>query len=145
MRIGIREQLGLVVLVTSLVPLIVLALATWFNNYNFTVNTKQGALSLTASLKASQIAADLLLIRATCSTIVTRILLQQSLRNFYAGNEDFTEAREDVSGALASGGLSSLLQVVVFSRNETGDKSGILNVTAKASGRLRHRNHTFRC
>ncbi|KAM3079406.1 Histidine kinase osmosensor [Clarireedia jacksonii] len=137
MRIGIREQLGLVVLVTSLVPLVVLALATWFNNYDFTVSIKEGGLSLTASLKASQIAADLLLLRSTCSTIVTRILLQEALRNFYAGNiseSNWTNARADVSSALASGGLSSLLQIVIFSRNQTGSSSGILNVTAQSNG-----------
>ncbi|PQE25483.1 Hsp90 protein [Rutstroemia sp. NJR-2017a BBW] len=137
MRIGIREQLGLLVLVTSLVPLVVLALATWFNNYDFTVSIKEGALSLTASLKASQVAADLLLIQSTCSTIVTRILLQEALRNFYAGNiseSNWTSAKADVSSALASGGLSSLLQIVIFSRNQTGPSSGILSVTANSTG-----------
>jgi osomolarity two-component system sensor histidine kinase SLN1 len=141
MRIGIREQLGLLVLVTSLVPLVVLALATWFNNYDFTVNIKEGGLSLTASLKASQIAADLLLIQSTCSTIVTRILLQEALRNYYAGNiseSNWTNARSDVDNALASGGLSSLLQIIIFSRNQTGPSSGILSVTANETGKHSH-------
>ncbi|ESZ91107.1 histidine kinase-group VI protein [Sclerotinia borealis F-4128] len=134
MRVGIRVQLGLVVLVASLVPLIVLALATWYNNYNFTVNVKENALSLTASLKAASVASDLLLIRATCSTIVTRILIQQAIRNLYKGEPDWADAKEDVQSALASGGLSALLQVKIFSRNETGSVNGILNVTANASG-----------
>ncbi|KAF7946987.1 uncharacterized protein EAE97_004236 [Botrytis byssoidea] len=134
MRIGIRLQLGLVVLVAALVPLIVLALATWFNNYSFTVDVKENALSLTASLKAASVASDLLLIQATCSTIVTRILIQQAIRDFYSGVPEWNEARQDVQSALASGGLSALLQVIIFSRNETGSVNGILNVTANASG-----------
>ncbi|KAM0176758.1 hypothetical protein ACHAPF_004615 [Botrytis cinerea] len=134
MRIGIRLQLGLVVLVAALVPLIVLSLATWFNNYSFTVDVKENALSLTASLKAASVASDLLLIQATCSTIVTRILIQEAIRDFYRGAPEWNEAREDVQSALASGGLSALLQVIIFSRNETGSVNGILNVTANASG-----------
>ncbi|KAF7953203.1 hypothetical protein EAE96_006418 [Botrytis aclada] len=133
MRIGIRLQLGLVVLVAALVPLIVLALATWFNNYSFTVDVKENALSLTASLKAASVASGLLLIQATCSTIVTRILIQEAIRDFYRGVPEWNEARQDVQSALASGGLSALLQVIIFSRNETGSVNGILNVTANAS------------
>jgi osomolarity two-component system, sensor histidine kinase SLN1 len=35
-----------------------------------------------------------------------------------------------VTGALASGGFSSLLQTIVFSRNATGNSTGLLNATA---------------
>jgi osomolarity two-component system sensor histidine kinase SLN1 len=86
MRIGIREQFAAVVLVTALVPLMVLAIATWVNNHNFVTGITSQQLSLTASLKAAQIASDLLLIQSTCSTITTRILIQSALRNFYKGN-----------------------------------------------------------
>ena len=79
MRIGIREQLGAVILLTALVPLAVLSIAVWINNKNFVVNITSQELSLTASLKASQIASDLLLIQSTCATITTRILLNQAL------------------------------------------------------------------
>jgi osomolarity two-component system, sensor histidine kinase SLN1 len=91
--------------------------------------------SLTASLKASEIASDLLLIQATCATIVTRILLQQVLKDFYLGNvteSDYATAEDDVTGALASGGYSSLLQTVIFSRNATGNSTGLLRATANA-------------
>jgi osomolarity two-component system sensor histidine kinase SLN1 len=136
MRIGIREQLGAVVLITALVPLAVLAIATWINNHNFVVNITSQSLTLTASLKAAQVASDLLLIQATCATIVTRILLQDAIRAFYRGNgtaNNWTVASDDISSALASGGLSALLQVTVFSRNQTGDPYGILNATAVAA------------
>jgi osomolarity two-component system sensor histidine kinase SLN1 len=136
MRVGIREQLAAVVLLTSLIPLAVLAIATWVNNHNFVVGITSKSLQLTASLKAAQIASDLLLIESTCSTIVTRILLQNALRSFYKGNTttaNWAAANNDVTGALASGGLSSLLQVTIFSRNGTGNPFGILNATADLS------------
>lgn len=136
MRIGIREQLAVVVLLSALVPLAVLAIATWINNLNFVQDITSRSLSLTASLKAAQVASDLLLIEATCATIVTRVILQQTLKSFYIDpvNTNWTAAYIDVSGALASGGLSALLQVTVFPRNQTGDPSGILNATANTPG-----------
>lgn len=137
MRIGIREQLAGLVLLCSLVPLAVLAITTWVNNHNFVVDITSRSLTLTASLKAAQIASDLLLIQATCSTIVTRILLQNALKTFYKGNQtlqNWTAAQNDVAGGLASGGLSALLQVTIFSRNQTGNSAGLLNATADFGG-----------
>ena len=134
MRIGIREQLGFVVLVTSLVPLAILAIATWINNHNFVIKITSQSLTLTASLKASQIASDLTLIQSTCATIVTRILLQDAIKAFYRGStnaSNWANATDDASGALASGGLSALLQVTVYSRNATGNPGGLLNVTGR--------------
>jgi osomolarity two-component system sensor histidine kinase SLN1 len=113
MRIPIREQLAGFLLITSLVPLAVLAIATWINNHNFVTGITSNSLELTASLKATQIASDLLLIQSTCATIVTRILLQDALRSFYRGNQsevNWSRAQRDISGALRSGGYSSLLQ-----------------------------------
>ncbi|KAH7356913.1 histidine kinase-group VI protein [Rhexocercosporidium sp. MPI-PUGE-AT-0058] len=132
MRIGIREQLGAVILLTSLVPLAVLSIAVWINNKNFVVNITSQELSLTASLKASQIASDLLLIQSTCATITTRILLNQALKAYYKGNQtttNFTAALADVSTALDSGGFSSLLQIIIFSRNSTIGGSGRENAS----------------
>lgn len=112
MRIPIREQLAGFLLITSLVPLAVLAIATWINNHNFVTDITSNSLSLTASLKATQIASDLLLIQATCATIVTRILLQDALKSYYKGNQSdpWERASRDMKGALRSGGYSSLLQ-----------------------------------
>jgi len=136
MRIGIREQLGLVVFVAASIPLIVLSLAVWFNNYDFVRSIKGQDLSLTASLKAEQVASDLRLIQATCETIVTRIILQSSIRSFYAdgSTSNFSEAQSDISGGLASGGLSALLQTIVFPSNTSRGPFGILNATADAPG-----------
>jgi osomolarity two-component system, sensor histidine kinase SLN1 len=89
-------------------------------------------LTLTASLKAAQVNSDLQLLQSTCGTIVTRILIQSALQRFYQGNtsdSNWVRAISDIQSALASGGYSSLLQVIVYPRNETGDIYGLLNIT----------------
>lgn len=136
MRVGIREQLAVVVLLSALIPLMVLSIAVWVNSFAFITGVTNAELTLTASLKASQIASDLLLIQSTCATIVTRILLQNQLKAYYKDNSTVTweSATNDVRGALASGGYSSLLQTVIFSRNSTGPKSGLLKVTGNITG-----------
>jgi osomolarity two-component system, sensor histidine kinase SLN1 len=68
---------------------------------------------------------------------VTRILLQDALKSFYRGNlseSNWTGALDDVEGALASGGYSSLLQTIVYSRNTTGNSTGLLRATANTTG-----------
>lgn len=68
---------------------------------------------------------------------MTRILLQDALKQFYQGNtsdSNWTSAIRDVDGALASGGFSSLVQTIVYSRNETGNSSGLLRATANTTG-----------
>jgi osomolarity two-component system sensor histidine kinase SLN1 len=136
MRIGIREQLAVVVLLSGLIPLMVLSVAVWINNHNFVVSVTSSELALTASLKAAQIAADLLIIQSTCSTIVTRVLLQSALKNYYQypAEANLTGAVADVQSALASGGFSSLLQTMVFSRNTTGNTNVVLKATAANPG-----------
>ncbi|KAH6682605.1 histidine kinase-group VI protein [Halenospora varia] len=136
MRIGIREQLIVTFFAVALVPLMVLAVTTWVNNHNFVVGVTSQQLSLTASLKAAQIASDLLLIQSTCSTITTRILLQNALKDFYKQKANWTSANSDMTSALVSGGLSALLQVTVFSRNSTGDSTGLFKITTNTSGIL---------
>ncbi|CRG86322.1 osomolarity two-component system, sensor histidine kinase SLN1 [Talaromyces islandicus] len=135
MRIPIALQLALLVLVTSLVGLAVISIATWENNYRFVTGVKSQGLALTASLKAGQIASDLQLIEATCTTVATRLLIQNALKRFYAGNKtdaNWTNAITDLDSALASRGYAALYQAVIYSRNAAGDSSGLLNVTSAA-------------
>ncbi|KAK2625748.1 hypothetical protein QTJ16_005060 [Diplocarpon rosae] len=144
MRIGIREQLGAVILLTSLVPLAVLSIAVWINNKNFAVSITSQELSLTASLKASQIASNIALIQATCATIVSRIVLNSALKSYYRESDtptNWTASLTDIGTALDSGGVSSLLQITVFSRNSTtgengtgNSSTGILRATAPNTG-----------
>lgn len=82
MRIPIREQLGLLVLLCSLLALMVLAVATWTQNYNFITNLRLSGLSLTASIKAAQVSAGLLLFETTVQSISTRLIIQSALRRY---------------------------------------------------------------
>lgn len=68
---------------------------------------------------------------------MTRILLQDALKSFYHGNtsaDNWTTAERDVNGALASGGYSSLVQTIIYSRNATGNTTGLLRATAYTTG-----------
>jgi osomolarity two-component system sensor histidine kinase SLN1 len=137
MRIPIREQLALLVSVTCLTSLAVISVTTWVNNYNFVVGIKSQGLTLTASLKAAQITADLELLQTTCGTIVSRLLIQSALQQLYLGivvEQDWTDAANDVHSALASGAYSALLQVIIYPKNETGNWYGVLNATADNTG-----------
>ncbi|KAF7177277.1 hypothetical protein CNMCM7691_005167 [Aspergillus felis] len=134
MRIPIAVQLGLLVLVTALVGLAVLSIATWINSYNFVVDVQSEGLELVATIKASQIASNLKLLESTCNTIVTRLLIQGALSRFYSGNSsdsNWTSSVTDVQSALSSSNYLDLYQAIIFSRNGQGNPHGLLNVTAK--------------
>ena len=64
-------------------------------------------------------------------------MLQDALKSFYLGNtsdNNWDAAIRDVNGALASGGFSSLIQTIVYSRNATGNPNGLLRATANTTG-----------
>ncbi|KAI1748015.1 osmosensing histidine protein kinase SLN1 [Xylaria castorea] len=133
MRIAIREQLAALVLLAVLIALAIVSIPTWIYVHQFVVNVESNGLSLTASLKASQVASQIELIQTTCRSITTRLLIQGSLLDFYGGNhtaENWQLAIQDLQTALNSGGTSNLLQAKLFSRNETGDPNGLVNVTS---------------
>ncbi|EXJ86282.1 hypothetical protein A1O1_06652 [Capronia coronata CBS 617.96] len=135
MRISIREQLGLLVLFCSLASLMVLALAVWFQNYNFIISIRLlSALSLTASLKAAQLSSTLLLYISQVESVSTRVLIQSALSRYNSGNtsnENWARSQGDLEGALDSGAL--LVQAAVFPNAFNGNQTavnGLLNVTA---------------
>ncbi|EHY56271.1 Two-component system protein B [Exophiala dermatitidis] len=134
MRISIREQLGLLVLFCSLMSLMVLALAVWFQNYNFIISIRLSGLALTASLKAAQLSNTLLLYTSQVESVSTRVLIQSALSRYNAGNTssaNWDRSQGDLEGALADGSL--LVQATIFpsffNGNETA-RNGLLNVTA---------------
>ncbi|KXJ90967.1 putative histidine kinase SlnCl1 [Microdochium bolleyi] len=141
MRIAIREQLAVLVLLAVLVALAIVSIPVWVYVNQFVVGVTTGGLTLTASLRASQIASELNLIQTTCNTITSRLLLQTVLTDFYHGNDtqvSWSTAGNDLQSALDSGlavGLRSrLLQARVYSRNTTGARpEGLLNVTGSGS------------
>ncbi|ETN37525.1 uncharacterized protein HMPREF1541_07147 [Cyphellophora europaea CBS 101466] len=135
MRISIREQLGLLVLFTALLSLMVLALATWFQNKAFITDIRLSGLSLTASLKAAQIASTLTLYESQIHAVATRLLIQSALQRYNAGSnvsaENWNRSYTDLQGALGNGNL--LVQAVVFPGVNVGNDtalSGLVNVTA---------------
>ena len=90
-------------------------------------------MALAASLKAAQVAGDLKLFQSACAAVTTRILVQQSLQSFYAGNvsdSNWVLARTDVQSALSNGEFGSLMQAIIYPRNNTGNINGLLNVTS---------------
>ncbi|RHZ43997.1 putative sensor histidine kinase/response regulator TcsB/Sln1 [Aspergillus thermomutatus] len=134
MRIPIALQLGLLVLVTALVGLAILSIATWVNSHNFVVDVQSEGLELVATIKASQISSNLELLESTCKTIVSRLLIQGALGRFYNGNSsdsNWTTSVTDVQSAMGSNNYLDLYQAIIFSRNGQGNRHGLLNVTAK--------------
>ncbi|KAK3378597.1 hypothetical protein B0H63DRAFT_397648 [Podospora didyma] len=144
MRIAIREQLAILVILAVLLSLAVVAIPTWIYVNNFVISVETSALSLTASLKAARISSEINLIQTTCQTIATRLLVQNALINFYNGNstkpdDPWGDAENDLASALSTGGFSGLLQARLYSRNTTGSPNGLLNITGAAateSGRI---------
>jgi osomolarity two-component system sensor histidine kinase SLN1 len=139
MRIAIREQLIALVVLTVLVSLAIVSIPTWIYVNNFVIGIESQGLALTASLKAARIASEIDLVQTTCQTISTRLLLQQAFSDYYNQNssspdDPFADARKDLQSAMASGGVSGLLQARLYSRNTTGDPKGLLNVTGNGIG-----------
>lgn len=133
MRIAIREQLAALVLLAVLIALTIVSVPTWIYVQKFVIKVTSDGLALTASLKAAQIASQLDLVQTTCASIATRLLVQGGFVDFYRGNyteENWILAIQDLHTALNSGGASNILQAKLFSRNETGDPFGLVNVTA---------------
>ncbi|KYK57413.1 histidine kinase [Drechmeria coniospora] len=136
MRIAIREQLATLVIVAVLVSLAIVAVPTWIYVHNFVVDVESDALLLTASLKAARISSELQLTETLCKSIASRILLQESLVNFYNANstDPFGLAEADLEGAMSTGGPTGLYQAKLYSRNSTGNPNGLLFVSGNGLG-----------
>jgi osomolarity two-component system sensor histidine kinase SLN1 len=112
----------------------VLALAVWFQNYNFIKSIRLSGLSLTASLKAAQVSSALLLYESQVTSVSTRVLIQSALGRYYAGNDsadNWGRSQTDLQGALGDGSL--LVQAVIFPNAYDGNQTavnGLVNVTA---------------
>ncbi|XDG04084.1 hypothetical protein ABKA04_003699 [Annulohypoxylon sp. FPYF3050] len=133
---GPRSLLAALVLFAVLIGLAILSIPTWIYVNRFVVGVETTGLSLTASLKAAQVASEIELIQTTCNHISTRLLIQETLSSFYLGNDTelmWSQASADISSALLSrpGVTSNLIQARLYSRNQTGGDrpGGLLNVT----------------
>ncbi|KAM0719746.1 hypothetical protein Q7P37_003879 [Cladosporium fusiforme] len=139
MRIPIREQLALLILTSALIGLAVISVATWITNHAFVLSVRSTRLSLTASLKAAQLASNLDIMQTSANFVASRVLIQTALQR-YAQQDNNTDAnwaraRSDMNSAISGGGSigqSLLLQSIVYPKNETGlgGPYGVLNSTS---------------
>ena len=101
---------------------------------------RTSSLSLTASLYASQLNSNLLLIQSSVQSISTRVALQSALQRYNSGNNtdaNWVRAATDLQSALAGSGTSdTLLEAIVVSKNGTGvgGPYGLLNTSAGNTG-----------
>lgn len=138
MRIPIREQLALLILLASLISIAVISIAAWVSNRSFVLHRLEPRLALTASLKASQLASNLNLMLTTTDLISSRFVLQGALTRYNQGNnsaENWATASQDLEAIVsshASVGTALLYQSVVFARNTDGTAGSnrLLNVTS---------------
>ncbi|KAF2017674.1 putative histidine kinase HHK5p [Aaosphaeria arxii CBS 175.79] len=132
MRIPIREQLGCLVLLASLIGLAVIAIATWITNHNFVLDIRSTRLSLTASLKSAQLASNLLIMQTTVKQSATRIIIQLALQRYNRGNNteaSWARAREDLQAIFQADGDSRLaIQAQLYAANNSA--YSVLNGTA---------------
>ncbi|KAK6419692.1 Histidine kinase osmosensor [Elasticomyces elasticus] len=145
MRISIRAQLGLLILLSSLIGLMVVSVATWISNHNFVLSIRSQRLSLTASLKAAQLASNLNLMQTSANFITTRVLIQSALMryNTQANNSDanWIRASSDMLNAISGGGSvgqSLLFQSIIFPKNASGlaGSAGVMNSTSSSLERI---------
>ncbi|KAF2450703.1 hypothetical protein P171DRAFT_451170 [Karstenula rhodostoma CBS 690.94] len=124
MRIPIREQLGCLVLLSSLIGLAVIAVATWITNHNFVLDVRSSALSLRASLKAAQVASSLLVMETTVRQTVSRLAIQSALQRYndFGNNtiQNWARARDDLDAIFTGEGDARLaVQAKLYPRNSS--------------------------
>ncbi|KAF1971569.1 hypothetical protein BU23DRAFT_555750 [Bimuria novae-zelandiae CBS 107.79] len=127
MRIPIREQLGCLVLLSSLIGLAVIAIATWVTNHNFVLEVRSNALSLRATLKAAQVASNMLVMETSVRQTTSRLAIQAALQRYYRdGNNtqaNWNRARDDFDAIFTGEGDARLaVQARLYPRN-TSDTS----------------------
>jgi hypothetical protein len=86
LRMHIRDQLCLLILITNLLALMVLAVSTWYQSVHHLRHAKAETLVVTANLKADQVAQQISLFRSSVQQISTRQVLQSYMQDFNNGN-----------------------------------------------------------
>jgi osomolarity two-component system sensor histidine kinase SLN1 len=112
-----------------------------YTNHNFVLDIRSTRLSLTASLKAAQIASNLALMQNSAQLVASRVVMQNALRRYnLQGNNsaaNWASALSDFNAAIAgpaSGavGQALVLQGRIFPRDADGPNgySAVLDATA---------------
>lgn len=97
--------------------------------------SRSSRLYLTASLKAAQMASNLLLMQSSVKSVSSRVIIQNSLRRYNGGNnsvENWTAAQPDLQAAVEGGQqIALILQAQIFPKDASGPagSSSILNAT----------------
>ncbi|KAH6643000.1 hypothetical protein C7974DRAFT_114348 [Boeremia exigua] len=121
MRIPIREQLGCLVLLASMIGLAVVAVATWVTNHNFVLNIRSTRLNLTASLKAAQVSSNLNLMQIVVAQASKRLSPQTALQRYYNGNTSndvWSRTREDYDAIFTGDMMNRIaIQARIYPRN----------------------------
>lgn len=137
-RISLRQQLAVLLVLSGAIGLAVLAIATWVVNHDFVLSVSSSRLEITASLKAAQVAYNLELMRIASSFLAARTTIQEALERYNNGTDTSTEnwmaAAGYLQSTLGNSGLTSnalVLQCQVFPSNATGPAgtSSVMNVT----------------
>ncbi|KXS98347.1 hypothetical protein AC578_4651 [Pseudocercospora eumusae] len=145
MRISIRQQLAALLVLSSVLGLAILAIATWVVNHSFVLDVASSRLRTTVSLKAAQIAFNLELMQTAGTFITTRAVLQQALSRYNNGSntseDNWTLAKADLEETLGYvGPLTSalILQAGVYSRNTSGPAGSgmVLNGTGNGANMI---------
>lgn len=132
----------LLLLVSSLIGLAALAIATWITNHDFVLDNSAQRLRTTAVLKSAQIAFNLELLQTAAAYVTTRVPLQQALSRYNSGENttraNWEVAEHDLRATLGQVGplqQSLVLQASVYSRNASGPSGtvSILNVTGNGA------------
>ena len=138
MRIPIREQLTLLILLAALIGLAVISIATWISNHEFVLSICKSRLALTASLKAAQLSSNLDLMQTTATFLTTRVIIQYALQRYNLYNNDTSQnwyyAVTDMAAAIGNGGSvgqALLLQSMILPKNASGSGGpySLLNTT----------------
>ncbi|CAK3747877.1 hypothetical protein D0861_01207 [Lecanosticta acicola] len=132
MRIPIRIQLGSLLLISSLIGLAVISLATWVTVHDFVLSLRAQRLSLVASLKAAQLASNIDVMQTSASFVASRVIIQNALTLYYpnrnTSNSAWTNAQPDLQAAVGpqrSVGQELMIQAIVYNKDGTGVGDGL--------------------
>ncbi|CAO2657860.1 Nn.00g071200.m01.CDS01 [Neocucurbitaria sp. VM-36] len=132
MRIPIREQLGCLVLLASMIGLAVIAIATWITNHQFVLDIRLTRLTLTASLKSAQLSSNLALMQILVEQATNRLAPQSALDRFYSGNtsdSNWERTKEDYDAVFSGDDKTRVALQAQIYPYYTSDQS-IFNRTA---------------
>ncbi|KAK5170696.1 Histidine kinase osmosensor [Saxophila tyrrhenica] len=138
MRIAVRHQLSLLLIVSTSIGLVTLAVAVWISNHSFVLKVARDGLEAAASIKAVGIAISLDLMYSSCLYLKTSPPVQQALMRYNNGTDlsrdNWDEATADLVAALSSVGSLKYtfgVQSQLVSRWAAGPlgSRSVLNVT----------------